>query len=112
VAISEREGGYGRYPIVTIRCADGDEVAVHAFRTVLASRLAEVRPQSGEQLGIKYEGERDGGERRYHSYKVAVDRPERPIDWSTYSEDVPAEPAADVPTDSDGLPGTDEDVPF
>src|SRR5205085_256955 len=90
VSISEREGGFGRYPIVTLRSDDGAEIAVHAFRTVLASKLAEVRPKVGERLGVKYEGEVAGAERRYHSYKVAVDRAERPVDWSSYSEDVPA----------------------
>jgi hypothetical protein len=117
VGVSERTGGYGSYPIVTLRCEDGEEVAIHAFRTVLASRLADVKPRIGEQLGVKYEGEIDGGERRYHSYKLAIDRPERTVDWSAYSEDVPAtEPVRDIPADMSELDTPtkrgDDDIPF
>lgn len=103
-AISEREGGFGKYPILTIQPDEGEPVAVHAFRTVLASKLAEASPKIAERLGVMYIGEVDGGERRYHSYRVAVDRPEQGVDWSTYSEDVAAQPApSDVPGDTSGL---------
>jgi hypothetical protein len=94
VALGERDGGFGRYPIVTVETEGGEELAVHAVHAVLADELAKHQPKLGERIGIRYRGKIDGGERPYHAYKVVVDRPTVGIDWSTYSEDV----AADEPT--------------
>jgi hypothetical protein len=118
VAISERTGGYGSYPIVTLRRDDGGEVAIHAFHQVLAARLAEVQPKVGEHLGVKYEGEINGGERRYHSYRVVVDRPERPINWSAYRDDTPGATPSDLaahetgPSEPTAGDKTGDDIPF
>jgi hypothetical protein len=121
VALSERRGNFGVYPIVTVRRDDGEELAVHAYHSVLADRLAKAGPKRGERIGIKYEGEVDGaGDRRYHRYKVVVDRPDGDdIDWSRYSEDelLNAAPASDVPTEvtrphAPLEQGKDDDIPF
>ena len=98
---------------MTVR-RDGDEVAVHAFHHVLSEKLAEERPAIGEVIGILYLGQVDSGERRYHSYRVAVDRPERGVDWGHYAAaDAPEPPASDVPADTAGLPGAGhDDIPF
>lgn len=47
------------YPIVTIKPADSDAVAVHAFQTVLRNELAEKRPLVGEVIDIAYHGKRE-----------------------------------------------------
>jgi hypothetical protein len=73
VALSQRTGPFGRYPIVTLRGPNGGERAVHAFHTVLAEALAEAKPQIGERLGIKYVDRIESDSGGYHKYKV-VDR--------------------------------------
>jgi hypothetical protein len=77
IELSERDGGYGSYPIVTVRQDNGEEAAFHAYHTVAASQLAEQRPAIGERVGIKYRGrvKGDGPHGPYHSYTVKVDRP-------------------------------------
>ncbi|MGH3032118.1 MAG: hypothetical protein ACRDNE_15410 [Gaiellaceae bacterium] len=126
VSLVEREGAYGAYPVVTIRRDDGTEAALHAFQTVAAEQLARARPKVGDRLGIKYIGERQGGERRYHDWRVVVDRDEAAVDWSRYAEDgTPSgdPPASDVPADTAGLhapleesraavEGENADIPF
>lgn len=87
VAISEREGSFGRYPIVTLRGPRGGERAIHAFHTVLRDKLAESAPAIGERLGVKYEGKVQGnGREGYHAYKVIVDRADGGIDWAAYAD--------------------------
>lgn len=71
VDISEGEGDYGPYPIVTIETADGD-LAVHAFHTVLRKELAAKRPVEGDRVGIKYLGIPAG--KKYEAYRVALER--------------------------------------
>ena len=119
VSISERAAGYGAYPIVTVQPEEGEPLAIHAFRTVLASKLAEAGPKIGETVGVEYLGEVTTGDRPYHAYKVAVDRPEKGVDWSAYSEDVrqdgfkPAEPDAAAAFDQETAPvPADDDAPF
>src|SRR5262245_26201741 len=75
-AIRTWTGPFGTYPIVVIEPADGSPpVSVHAFRQVLASQLAEIRPMIGELIGVKYEGRvTDGSGPDYHSYRVEIDR--------------------------------------
>jgi hypothetical protein len=114
VVISERTGGFGRYPIVTLRQDDGSDLAIHAFHSVLSSRLAEVQPKPGERLGVKYEGKVEGAKQPYHSYKVAIDRPEHPVDWSAYSgDDLPEETTATPVSElHKPLEPEGEDIPF
>jgi hypothetical protein len=89
-ALSEREGAYGVYPIVTVRQDDGTD---HAFHDVARAKLARAKPKVGERIGIKYLGKRDRQSGQpYHDYKVEVDRPDGDVDWGKYGEggdDVP-----------------------
>lgn len=103
ISLSERPGFEGRpYPIITIQPDEGEPLAVHAFHGVLMDELGKAGPKVGERLGIKYLGKVDGGGRgSYHSYRVAVDRPVAAIDWSRYSEDVPADGGLNRPLDQD-----------
>jgi hypothetical protein len=68
-AISEREGRYGPYKIYTIE-NDGEEVAVHAFHSVLANELEAV--EVGNQVEITYLGKRPtkSGDKTFHAYRV------------------------------------------
>jgi hypothetical protein len=66
-ALSEREGTYGRYPIVTLRTEQGER-AIHAFHEVLANELARIAPKVGDKIGVKYMGKHE--ERGYHQYRA------------------------------------------
>jgi hypothetical protein len=104
--LSEREGFDGSpYPIVTIRAENGDELAVHAFHTVLANELARIRPKVGDELGIRYGGRVRGENSRssYHSYRVRSRGSGQGVNWSRYGDG--NEPAAqDAPIATDDLP--------
>ena len=127
VSVGSRESYYGPYPIVVVRDASGKEWAIHAFRQVLQSELVRARPRVGDQIGVKYEGQRE--DESYHRYRVLVDRPPgAEVDWSQYDPEAastaPAPPplsavtaptAAGAPTAS-AAPATspqgDKDIPF
>jgi hypothetical protein len=75
------------YPIVTIRQDNGVELAAHCFHTVLRNELAKLKPQVGQRIAVKYEGEvaTANGRSRYHSYRVATDR--APVfSWTAFGE--------------------------
>ena len=93
VELSEREGNYGSYPIVTMRSASGEERAVHAFHEVLASEFARVAPKIGDELGIKYLGMH--AERGYHRYRVRRAGASAELNWDKYGGGGEAGP--DVP---------------
>src|SRR5215213_5893131 len=82
VDVTEREGNFGRYPIVTLRTADGEELAVHAFHEVLQGELAKVAPKPGDELGIRYLGKHP--ERGYHRYRVRRAGDTAEVDWGRY----------------------------
>ena len=116
-AVDERLGYNDEpYPIITLRQGDGSERAVHAFHSVLRNELAKLNPRLGETIAIKYLGEvaKEGGHGRYHHYKVAIDREQRPVNLAKYADGEPdVEP--DVPVSTAGLPDATEndgDVPF
>lgn len=49
VDVAERTGFAGdRYPVLTVRTEEGDELAVHAFHTVLKDELARLEPKIGK----------------------------------------------------------------
>lgn len=120
VDVTERDGSYGRYPIVTIRVEGGDELGVHAFHEVLQSELAKVAPKPGDELGIAYLGKH--AERGYHRYRVARAGDTATVSWGDYQgaagdDAETANPAAsDVPADTADLDTTptrgDDDIPF
>jgi hypothetical protein len=121
VEVSERDSGYGPYPLVVIRRErDAQLVAVHAYHAVLALQLAQARPGIGERVGIAYygklKGERSRGE--YHGYRVSVDRDDDGVDWARYN-DAPADGGPPAVTTSapaasglQGGMGTGDDIPF
>lgn len=77
VEISERESDYGGwYSIVTVETADGDEIAIHCFHTVLANEIRAKAPRVGDRIGVKYNGVREPkrGGAAFEHYAVAVER--------------------------------------
>lgn len=70
--ISQRDGDYGPYKVVTIEKADGVPIAIHAFHSVLAGRLEDQKPGLGDIIGVKYEGKKQGAKNTYDNYKVTI----------------------------------------
>jgi hypothetical protein len=105
--LSEREGNFGTYPIVTIRQDNGEEIAAHCYHAVLAAKFAELRVKVGERVALKYMGQvAKAGGGTYHSYRAVVDRPDGSIEWGRYDDgDHDERPRVDRPV-------ADEDVPF
>ena len=69
--ISEREGKYGTYKIVTAEKEDGDAVAIHAFHSVLAQELTDVKV--GDRLEVTYLGKRESkAGKPFHAYLVDI----------------------------------------
>lgn len=131
VDIAATDGGYGIYPIVTLR-TDSGEVAVHAFHTVLRRELARRRPSVGDELEITYLGKQAGkpGSAGYDGYRVRSNKDVVGYDWDSEMPDdarpaAAADPAAppiapaDIPSASTPTPApspmdpaSDDDIPF
>jgi hypothetical protein len=92
-SITIRDGKDGRppYPAVVVLGEDGVRRVWLAWHRVGKSRLAELQPRVGEQIGVKYLGTHERG---YENYRVVVDRPEPAsadaVDWSALSAAPPA----------------------
>jgi hypothetical protein len=113
IELSQRDGAYGVYPIITLKQSDGVELAFHAFHTVAQSRLASARPHVGERVAVKYLGLNNSGDRPYHDYRVAVDGPAAAFNWGAFSDsDAAGEVEPDIPTSYDDESATDDDIPF
>jgi hypothetical protein len=107
VAISQGRSSYDAraYPILTVRSADaGEDLAVHAFQTVLLDELARERPKVGEVIGIKYLGEVVGARSTYRKYTVVIDRPDGEV-WDNFGAPEP-DPEPEGPVEAtDGRRG-------
>jgi hypothetical protein len=113
VEVDERTSDYGAYPLLIVETDAGDEVACHAFHTVLKNELARKRPVAGDTIGIVYRG-RDA-DRGYEMYRVVIERatPQEPaVDWSVHQQDSDAE-LGEQPAVKPALrtAGPDEQVP-
>lgn len=98
-AYSTYQGSY--YPIITIEQADGKQVAVHAFHSVLKNELVKRKPKNGERIRIVYLGKKEHkqqGMNPIEVYKVTSE--------SAFSQDLwdAFEPAK--------RPGIEEEPPF
>lgn len=109
VNVSERDGEYGRYTIVTI-LPDGQDtpLAVHCTGSVLTGRVQEDNPQAGDRYAIRYAGKRDSKNgRTYKDWRTALRRgPFIPAD-KPQPKNTPAKKktpsAADKTVDGDGM---------
>lgn len=68
------------YPIVIVEQEDGSRVAVHAFHSVLGREIESLAPSEGDEIGIKYEGQKEPkgglkkGQSPFHAYRVKLSR--------------------------------------
>lgn len=106
----------GVYPILTVRKEDGEEVAVHAFHTVLKNELVRQRPKAGERIGIKFLGEQPtkpgSPYKSFIGYRVKVDRVGGDYDWSQVGAEPEPEAAPLPPGPEPTSPVGDDDIPF
>jgi hypothetical protein len=56
VDVTSTDAGWGPYPIVTLRTAQGIERDVHAYHTVLRKELARRHPKIGDEITIVFQG--------------------------------------------------------
>jgi hypothetical protein len=78
-------GGYGAYPICTVKTDDGEQLAAHAFHTVLRNELARLDAQPGMRISILYRGkqQKKDGSGTYESYRAKdLDQAAKRFDWS------------------------------
>jgi hypothetical protein len=112
---------FGPCPVVTIATLGvGTQVSLWLTHTVLRREFVRQRPEPGELIALRYEGERkpDGGGPAYELYSLVVDRPDEvSVDWTAiaarYDLQVEgdehaqhARPELDMHVDDD------EDIPF
>lgn len=95
--VDERDGDYGAYPVITVRTETG-ELAWHAFHTVARNELAKLRPEVGDEIGVRYGGK--DAEKGYARYRVKVRKSNASsagVDWDAMTADAEAE----LPSDED-----------
>jgi len=81
--ISEREGDYGPYRVVTLLAPDGGVWNVAGFGTVLSGKFASLKETDiGNNVAVKFLGEaaskRPGG-KPYKNWTMSVDRTAVPV---------------------------------
>jgi hypothetical protein len=60
------------YPIVTVRQANGEDLAIHGLTTVLKNEINEKNVRVGDTFAAIYDGKKAGGSgRQYHAFRVA-----------------------------------------
>jgi hypothetical protein len=60
------------YPIVTVRQADGTDLAIHGYTTVLKNEINERDIRPGDVFAAIYDGKKTSGSgRQFHSFRVA-----------------------------------------
>lgn len=84
--LDERDGGYGTYPIVTVRRITGpdgaetlstDRVAIHCMGTVLAGWVKEKGIKRGDRIALRYNGKKIGkSNQSFHDYSKTLQRAE------------------------------------
>jgi hypothetical protein len=115
IDVDSRTNDYGTYPIITVLTVAGNEVAIHAFGTVLKNEFAKRQPVSGERLGIKYLGRKEGPRGAYDAYKVVFEIVATP-DWSRIGVEAAAEAAveaiSELEPELEPQPDPDSDIPF
>jgi hypothetical protein len=110
IDVDSRTTEFGMYPIVTVATDAGDEVAVHAFHTVLKNEFAKRPPQLGERLGIKYLGKHAKG---YEAYRIVWEKTPAP-DWNRIGAEAQAEAVVEGVEEEHPTQqaSQDEDIPF
>jgi hypothetical protein len=98
------------YPIVTIKQADGTDIAVHCMATVLKNEVEEQRPRPGDEFAVVYDGKKSSGAgRQYNAFRVASrPAPAAPnAQWPTAPNQPPAPQQAPAQQGAWGAPAQD-----
>jgi hypothetical protein len=77
VEVTTGTGDYGDYPLIFVQDEDGNEWRVHCFGSVLQSRIAALKPEPGDEIGIKYLGEEPAKAfpgKNYKNFKVVLEK--------------------------------------
>lgn len=108
----------GNYPLITVQTEDGQTRKIHAFRTVLFNEVMKRQPKPGEKIVVTFTGygKEKSGMNPPHIYTLQTpDRDPDATAKSVYGR-IPGAPApvaeSDVPADTEGLPGANDDIPF
>lgn len=108
ISLGEGVTQYGPAPFVVLGTAAG-EVSVWLFYESMKTGFLRAKPQPGEIVAIRYDGEKPvknpapGRKKTYHDYRIAVDRPEAaPVSWDTVG--LASTVDRDVENDVDGEP--------
>lgn len=69
-------GDFGEYPLLFVLDDDKNEWRVHGFGTVLKSRIAELKPEPGDEIGIRFLGlvKSKGFDTPYRNYKLVLEK--------------------------------------
>jgi hypothetical protein len=80
VDITEGEGDWGPYPLLSIKTLDGELVGIHCFHTVLKKevtrKIDREQMKIGDKIAVAYRGEgtAKGGNNAPQMYRIAVKR--------------------------------------
>jgi len=80
--------------VLTVRKTDGSLWTANLFHADAQTELAREQPKSGERIGLRYLGEQADGSRRYHRWRIRIDRTYRAapaIDWKRIADNAQAE---------------------
>ena len=113
------------YPIVNVQvtapgCTEeggkeipiGSERAFHAFRTVARNRLAELKPQPGEEIAVAHHGQQTPGDSKSaFRYRIVMRRAGGDeVDWDAMAAGADETTAFVEPDDE--IPPAPDEVPF
>lgn len=89
--ISEREGDYGPYRVITLLASDGSVWNVAGFGTVLSGKFASLKDSDiGCNVAVKFLGEaasKKPGGKAYKNWTVSVDRKAAPVQPGAFDDD-------------------------
>ena len=100
------------YPILIVHDERTDsDISVHAFHSVLKKRLAELKPNNGERIGIKMGAKvplKSNPQRSVQTYVVKVEGRDESVDWDKIGQQAVPKEAEEVSEEQ----AKDEDLPF
>ena len=108
IKVSTTPSDYSDIPVPVVELVPDNEDKIiwriTAYHGVLAREIAEQRPNQGDRIGVRYQGEVEGAKANYHSYRVAIERAEKPvtpIDWESIEKAAKAEVDDDEPPEEE-----------
>ena len=102
VDVTERETRFGAYPLLVVRDDAGVERNVHCLRGGLLWPVVRARPNVGDRVGIRYDGQSDGQDA--HRYAVAFENAaETAPDWDKIEKSQRERSRDDGKADANGV---------